>query len=112
MRISDWSSDVCSSDLGKDRDEDFAIDFLDAVLAHRRRSGGKAEQVAVEGIDIGKVVDALLAIFGAQRELDVATGHREQRAIDVECKGRFAERGFADREIGRASCRERGCQYV
>src|SRR3546814_4489264 len=65
MRISDWSSDVCSSDL-----EDVAIDELlelyDAVV-----------------LATGAALDRHLGIPGGQLP-----------------------------EIGRASCRERVCQYV
>src|SRR3546814_6017292 len=69
MRISDWSSDVCSSDLihGGER------------AALRLRVGHRAHRVA--------------------RRLDL-------RRLAV------ARIGFAEHEIGRASCRERVCQYV
>src|SRR3546814_10790955 len=72
MRISDWSSDVCSSDLKKD-----------AVKCQRL-----APPFAVGQRDVAR------AIGGGQR----------QRAGDQD---RF-QRG----KIGRASCRERVCQYV
>src|SRR3546814_4693249 len=63
MRISDWSSDVCSSDL-----------LGDAGLHGFGRSAG------IVGADV------------------------DGRGSDVRILG--------DRQIGRASCRERVCQYV
>src|SRR3546814_9242603 len=41
MRISDWSSDVCSSDLGLERD-----------LAHHHLAAGDSQHVADQVIDI------------------------------------------------------------
>src|SRR3546814_9584934 len=64
MRISDWSSDVCSSDLGR-------------CLAPRRPGGG-----------------------GGARN---PPARRKRGAVDFE---------RVRRQIGRASCRERVCQYV
>src|SRR3546814_12219808 len=52
MRISDWSSDVCSSDLGT----------LDAnrpeVLVYEPRRGGRMQLVAVEYLVIAEAWDA------------------------------------------------------
>src|SRR3546814_20436873 len=86
MRISDWSSDVCSSDL----------------RLHQR--------VVVDGL-VGAQEDALLLV--------VARGPVECRAEGVLRDRRIAERpgvvGLDRQEylqIGRASCRERVCQYV
>src|SRR3546814_9641896 len=71
MRISDWSSDVCSSDLPQ-------------PLAKPDR---------------GRVA----AMLAADAELDTGPGLAPARRRDLD--------QFAD-EIGRASCRERVCQYV
>src|SRR3546814_9906121 len=76
MRISDWSSDVCSSDL----------DDLQG-LAH----------VVVRD----QHADAAVLQVGNQ-VADVAYGDR------VVARQRLVEQD----ETGRASCRERGCQYV
>src|SRR3546814_19408630 len=104
MRISDWSSDVCSSDLSvaicdveraknrlvlicmglahvEDRLEDFARD-----LDH-----------AARGL-IGLLVAHEIDRFG----IEIDTRHLIARG----------DRAVMDREIGRASCRERVCQYV
>src|SRR3546814_10596159 len=51
MRISDWSSDVCSSDLEDARQVEIAVgsDPAEAVVIDRAdRGGGKAQQEAVE----------------------------------------------------------------
>src|SRR3546814_13780447 len=84
MRISDWSSDVCSSDLGAGA----------AVDEQRLEAFGRlvALQVAVICQVFGRMfvqvgVDVLRCLLAA----DAETLHQE---------------------IGRASCRERVCQYV
>src|SRR3546814_4456459 len=72
MRISDWSSDVCSSDL--------------VGLGHEAR-------LAVAGPAVGRgVVLEVLAADLEDLEQEVLLG--------------------GGQEIGRASCRERVCQYV
>src|SRR3546814_854136 len=73
MRISDWSSDVCSSDL----------------LAHQR--GAQPDLAAVQ---LAPAVAAAGAAHPATSRGSAA--HRLRRA----------------EQIGRASCRERVCQYV
>src|SRR3546814_9471656 len=71
MRISDWSSDVCSSDL-------------------LRRLGG----LVGEALDLRRDDGEALARLPRPRRLD--------RGVEGEKVG----------QIGRASCRERVCQYV
>src|SRR3546814_6903615 len=77
MRISDWSSDVCSSDLG------LAVLELDLEPADDRTADhewlGRADH-AFRPLGIGRREDLL--------------------------------RGQVGHKIGRASCRERVCQYV
>src|SRR3546814_9923449 len=79
MRISDWSSDVCSSDLlvllarGDDAQD----------AGHAQRLPGLRKLCLAALVDPGEA---------AQR--------RSQPVLAVE------------RQIGRASCRERVCQYV
>src|SRR3546814_5870902 len=75
MRISDWSSDVCSSDL--------------AIVAER--TGYPTEML---GLDAD--LEADLGIDSIKR---------------VEILGAF-QKAMPAAEIGRASCRERGWQYV
>src|SRR3546814_10823093 len=78
MRISDWSSDVCSSDL-------------DA------RAG------AGDGKGIFRRVDS--GSGGVFRRIQVL-----RRPTELQKSSVFA--APSHREIGRASCRERVCQYV
>src|SRR3546814_3654555 len=83
MRISDWSSDVCSSDLH--------------LLAGRYRHTAEHHRC------------------GRDPERGVGHGGGEpQQLLDRPGEQRRAppERGELVGEIGRASCRERVCQYV
>src|SRR3546814_11793710 len=94
MRISDWSSDVCSSDL----------------LVEREDEGLAAAVHAIE--DLGPDRDD-------RRDVDDSAGPARHEAG---CRGvgQTRERGDIERDhllhgvdaIGRASCRERVCQYV
>src|SRR3546814_3678642 len=82
MRISDWSSDVCSSDLGRAE-----------PLCHRLR-------IHVLGCD---GVHHLGPAKGVEGPVDGCRGTLDGIALAP---------GIAHQEIGRASCRERVCQYV
>src|SRR3546814_3844436 len=84
MRISDWSSDVCSSDL---------------ALPHAREIGMRLHR-AVGG-------EALLSVPYDERlvgdpDSGVLHGGVITALLDTACGS----------EIGSASCRERVCQYV
>src|SRR3546814_10239926 len=87
MRISDWSSDVCSSDL------------------------------------LGRVVLAVQTALAEVGDVPGLLGDPEREAILAalaECEVAMTEAGHADPvnaarerlDIGRATGRERGCQYV
>src|SRR3546814_9906475 len=82
MRISDWSSDVCSSDLG------FCRHLLQIELQTARQHGN----------------GNLLWVGRGQDELDVRRRLFERFQHGIE--------SMAGQQIGRASCRERVCQYV
>src|SRR3546814_2194152 len=75
MRISDWSSDVCSSDLERR-----------SVAGHRRVRCGDQVVFDDESADPA-VAEDVGDLVGGEHEVD-------------------------RHEIGRASCRERVCQYV
>src|SRR3546814_8943369 len=122
MRISDWSSDVCSSDLkavyrrlGCPVRPGSAV-FLD-VLA-RARDAGAAPPAPQH------LYPALVEALRAQRQsmsdlenepiLSVDGAYATPRATLVALRPpRCLQEALpVVREIGRASCRERVCQYV
>src|SRR3546814_13777589 len=106
MRISDWSSDVCSSDL---------ITLTPSETRSSSRPGPlmNALQIAIEGL-ASSTPEAFLKWAEENSQLDalvvqqlVAHGYRiaadqlSSLALD-----------WLLLELGRASCRERVCQYV
>src|SRR3546814_8522511 len=96
MRISDWSSDVCSSDLHV---------FKADLLAHLHIG-------AVQGADSQRPVEGELHVAGT-RSLQAGGGNllrQVRRGDDV--LGQADVVVGQERQIGRASCRERVCQYV
>src|SRR3546814_1676374 len=90
MRISDWSSDVCSSDL--------------------TAAAGHVQHVALAE----KLLGALLAEDGAAVDPRGDLKADARREVRLDRAGDDVDRGALRRhdEIGRASCRERVCQYV
>src|SRR3546814_2277466 len=100
MRISDWSSDVCSSDLldwlaiAQMRVERFELTIEprgDAAIAEFRMHG-------VSEVDWRSAALQLADLATRREYINLI---RKQVDLDV-----------VDEEIGRASCRERVCQYV
>src|SRR3546814_8978049 len=83
LRISDWSSDVCSSDL---------IVGQALVLPARLEIGARFGAHVPPGVIDHELAQSFLA-------------HLNDRANQVLLSQRIAQ-------IGRASCRERVCQYV
>src|SRR3546814_8441009 len=101
MRISDWSSDVCSSDLKisealKEMDEQQIWAFLDHF---EEETLARAKMLSDLGYGGGGVddVDDLIEETGRRRANVRGTGESPGQALG---------------KIGRASCRERVCQYV
>src|SRR3546814_9335617 len=101
MRISDWISDVCSSDLGSAIGG--AINLLDDKVPTSIPDGGIAG--TVEGrlgtADDERSLVGGITIGGQGLALRVEGVHRSSNDYRV-------PKGF---EIGRASGRERVCQY-
>src|SRR3546814_6008080 len=97
MRISDWSSDVCSSDLIGEIGAGIqlaanafnALDALGVGEATRKRSVFTDRLLLMDALDAHEVAS-----------VDVGAPYRKRFGNPYAVK------------IGRASCRERVCQYV
>src|SRR3546814_12574731 len=104
MRISDWSSDVCSSDL---------------PVRLKLSPGGVGEVVQEDRVLAGMQVVELAglphphagdaALQPCQGVVQGGVDHVARRVLLV---GKEMLELGGDVEIGRASCRERVCQYV
>src|SRR3546814_5519064 len=98
MRISDWSSDVCSSDL-------LAAARLAGVTEVYRVGGAQAVAALAYGtetiVKVDKIVGPGNAYVAAAKRQVFGTMGIDMIAGPSEIL-----------EIGRASCRERVCQYV
>src|SRR3546814_13787967 len=113
MRISDWSSDVCSSDLQRRRRCDRTVVI---GVAQARAAGTVVEELALLAlVDLHR---ALRAVAGGQAPDVLAVPLPVHRVLDR--LGALCQRGAAAvlevvdaaRKIGRASCRARVFQYV
>src|SRR3546814_20609435 len=122
MRISDWSSDVCSSDLADalfltDLGE-FPGDFRggggvvdeDRALAHPGEGAVVAEDDAAQVVVVADATEHQIGARGglARRRRRLAAmllrpflGLRRRTVVDGD---------LVAAQIGRASCRERGCK--
>src|SRR3546814_10963907 len=138
MRISDWSSDVCSSDLSASLIEKLVESWaethpVDATLVNRETNinyvhvAGPDEQVVVQRFEVTLGRDDAWPIefiypLAALRGIEPLMGarvHDELKISDPAWRERlgrpvnhvrFPARSILD--IGRASCRERVGQYV
>src|SRR3546814_16473267 len=97
MRISDWSLDVCSSDLGT-YGERSGTALLRAV------EGAGATVVSMQTFD-----RSAASITAAVRKLQASSSYD---ALLIADSGRVAMQVAPTVPIGRASCRERGGPYV
>src|SRR3546814_14781260 len=105
MRISDWSSDVCSSDLG------WWLGTFHALAARMLRR--HAELVGLKPnftiLDTDDQIRLLKQVLAGRNIDDKRWPARAVLGV-IE---RWKDRGLApDKEIGRTSGRERVCQYV
>src|SRR3546814_12539301 len=139
MRISDWSSDVCSSDLQDllemEPDERAAaglflgfqypveipgvsnVQFLRTALNAQRRARGENEIGAGDFLRLAREqADALdISMDMMKRNVNVGFSGGEKKRNEVVQMGLIAPRlAVLDEtdQIGRASGRERVCQYV
>src|SRR3546814_16048293 len=114
MRISDWSSDVCSSDL--------AERALHAALLRNPREAVSKERLAAIA-DPDAIENYRVVLGFRDRLLDAATLEDAYLGLFLDPDGVRVPPLFVDQlahviaralleEIGRASCRERVCHYV
>src|SRR3546814_15632911 len=98
MRISDWSSDVCSSDLF-----DTSNDLMNPTTGYRLKLSLSPE-TSVRGAvrPYARTLVEASAYYPVSDSLTIAGRVRAGSILGVD----------RDDQIGRASCRERGCQYL
>src|SRR3546814_14814573 len=118
MRISDWSSDVCSSDLLARgggglllRDRGAFVGGEQLVDQHGERGARPSEQHGA-----GDQRDALLPDGADTQEPDMAVRANEDFMVLKQRRDALAQiaqaRCFRRQEIGSAWCRGRVCTYV
>src|SRR3546814_5494041 len=100
MRISDWSSDVCSSDLHRG----FRLMEPLHVLGFAGVAALLVMSPGPNGVLIAKTVPTSGRAAGFANVAGFVAGVGERIGLGLEAR--------AVAEIGRASCRERVCQYV
>src|SRR3546814_15002775 len=108
MRISDWSSDVCSSDLRADLADRVTATVATECQTKNRRIATMQHAPAATGVVTAQYQPELagnrdLAIVGPR-----APRHQREGVVGFHGCGSSA----AGDEIGRASRRERVCLYV
>src|SRR3546814_6046604 len=92
MRISDWSSDVCSSDLAYSYDEEIGCVGAPSMIQDL----------------INRGVNPSGCVVGEPTSMRAIVAHKGINVYRCRVHGHAAHSS----QIGRASCRERVCQYV
>src|SRR3546814_11713040 len=100
MRISDWSSDVCSSDLAEQ-----IAEFTIAAAEQMNRLNLEPKVAMLSRSNFGSGSSASGSKM--QKALAIVREHAPKLEIDGEMHG-----DCALDEIGSASCRERVCKYL
>src|SRR3546814_21036439 len=103
MRISDWSSDVCSSDL--------------APLVNGLAEEHASRLVAHADVDADLLPLALQHLLHQLAHAAAGGGHEPELprlplGVVADAAAQLGPAGGVAPQIGRAACRERGCQYV
>src|SRR3546814_14063774 len=114
MRISDWSSDVCSSDLRIDTRGVDAGEIERGCLDLLQADETALDQAAIE------IVVAVRRIFATRIEAGAnhgiprhdPDGILDLDIVDVDRYRQVRQERRAHIQIGRESCRESVCQYV
>src|SRR3546814_17259536 len=102
MRISDWSSDLCSSDLNEHRHDEakIGLDVWCRCNGCRCKIGDEMKDGA-EDHEIAKR-------HAHQEQQGAGSDKRQGQLLFVQVQaGRYKSPG----QIGRATCRERVCKY-
>src|SRR3546814_10071217 len=100
MRISDWSSDVCSSDLSRRLEPPAEELRFHPRCPYRPKPWTTYHTALLVAVREGRRLTAIQRIF-----LDSQTaGYRMKLMLGRPGRGAW--------QIGRESCRERVCQYV
>src|SRR3546814_12092133 len=102
MRISDWSSDVCSSDL-----LEIKVAAMAATLEALRGRLGQTSELDAAAALTQQATDNLATLNGAVAEMLQHGAARESKLAEIS-----RIHGAILGEIGRASCRVRVCPYV
>src|SRR3546814_20609353 len=107
MRISDWSSDVCSSDLGPS---------LKLVEGGKRRLKSEYPRVRAQHFIIAIKTECLPIEGSISHVIISPVIHGTALVVRLNCiaccQAELCVRPQGKGEIGRASCRERGGHYV
>src|SRR3546814_17787542 len=123
MRISDWSSDVCSSDLGKGAGNDAQR------LAFAQAGWGKLDQPVRAGARLDLLEDARrhrggrVGMANQPSQAEGAVDRPPGRLLEIELYKDVARKqrrlhplapapGASFAKLGSAPCRERLCNYV
>src|SRR3546814_4355057 len=100
FRISDWSSDVCSSDL-----------FGHEHVGHSSASFRRRTSMMKKGVPSSAVTMPTWSSPGRATIRPSTSALSSSVGPSTRLQGR-SQRWSGPQKIGRAACRERGCQYV
>src|SRR3546814_10463025 len=106
MRISDWSSDVCSSDLYADEGAD-QLKAYQLAVKHLNEGGGMLETLKPSSLKGNGVLGRKVEYVQGDAQTNPDAARAAARRM-IERDGIIMFSG----ELGRAACRERVCQYV
>src|SRR3546814_16391034 len=123
MRISDWSSDVCSSDLKMMQLQRSSV-YVNTWRKHEQFDNpqlfstflkvlheGREKGVITDEVDEKYVLDFIMGTMARLLQMQVHRGMKESLTAQANPLFEMLWRAIS-KKIGRASCRERVCKYV